>query len=107
MKDIRKQYIEICRIQFPRFVETVEEQSFDYGNHRYRAKEKLFEFALELIEMFGPCPTQKILLSEEWYAMFDEWNEWVPPDKNLDSFEPWTDEEASDWFMSNSEIANL
>lgn len=105
--NVRKKYIEICRIQFPRFVESVEEGSLDYGKNRYRTKKDIFELALELIETFGPCPTQRMMLSDEWYQMLDEWAERVPPNKNLKSFEPWTEEEASDWFMSHSEIAGM
>lgn len=110
-EEAKKAYFEVCRHEFPIIVETVEnycsagpDGTFEHGE--YRTKEEVLDFALMLIENFGPYPFDRGLISDAWDYAFEYWNETCPPHPELKACgtDAMSEESISEWFEKNSGI---
>lgn len=108
-KAAAREYLGICRKRFPVIVEIIEEycSAGTEGESQYRTKEEVLDFALMLIENFGPYPSDGGLVRDAWDHAFEHWNEVCPPHPELKACgtDSMSGEDISEWFEKNSHIS--
>lgn len=107
-EEAKRAYFEVCKHEFPKIVETVENYCSagpdgKFEDSQYRTKEEVLSFALSLIRDFGPYPSENGFTKDAWDYAFDYWDEVCPPHLELKACgtDSMSEEDLSRWYEEN------